>query len=134
MAARPSCRLGIPDSNIILMVSEQPACSPRNVYAAQLYMSPGGGNTSSTSPLNLLSSDAEVDYRGRDVSVDSVLRVLTGGPAERGRLLPAHSSPGLNLHTNVWHLFYIGALNGAYSLPIPQLPQLPHTRFLHSEF
>ncbi|KAL4859960.1 putative GPI-anchor transamidase [Chlorella vulgaris] len=71
-------RLGIPDSNIILMVSEQPACSPRNVYAAQLYMSPGGGNTSSTSPLNLLSSDAEVDYRGRDVSVDSVLRVLTG--------------------------------------------------------
>lgn len=75
------CRLGIPDSRIILMLAEQPACSPRNVHPGQLYLAPGAGAAaggSSGAMLNLLSGDAEVDYRGREVSVDSVLRVLTG--------------------------------------------------------
>ncbi|EFN57492.1 hypothetical protein CHLNCDRAFT_34727 [Chlorella variabilis] len=74
-------RLGIPDSRIILMLAEQPACSPRNVHPGQLYLAPGAGAAaggSSGAMLNLLSGDAEVDYRGREVSVDSVLRVLTG--------------------------------------------------------
>lgn len=86
-------RLGLPDSRILLMLADQPGCSPRNVHPGQLYLSPGGrpsgtatnaanascaGDDASSLPGNLLAGDVEVDYRGRETSVDALLRVLTG--------------------------------------------------------
>lgn len=75
------------------MLADQPGCSPRNVHPGQLYLSPGGrsagssgaaanatcaGDDASGLPGNLLAGDVEVDYRGRETSVDALLRVLTG--------------------------------------------------------
>lgn len=81
------CRLGIPDSRIILMLADQPSCSPRNVHPGRLYLAPGGpeaaGGGGSGVDANLQAADAEVDYVGREVGVEAVLRVLTGAP-ERG--------------------------------------------------
>ncbi|KAL4425650.1 hypothetical protein ABPG75_009666 [Micractinium tetrahymenae] len=79
-------RLGLPDSRILLMLADQPACSPRNPLPGQLFLAPGaahaGGGASSAQRQevagNLLPADAEVDYRGSEVSVESILRVLTG--------------------------------------------------------
>ena len=71
-------RLGIPDSRIILMLADPAACNPRNARPGEVATSvpkpgaaaaPGGG---------LYAPDLQVDYRGRDVSVDSILRLLTG--------------------------------------------------------
>ena len=97
------CRLGIPDSHILLMLADQPSCSPRNVHPGQLYLAPGGasgstgnngdggyepssggGSSSSGWGGNLQSGDAEVDYRGREVGVESLLRVLTGAQGQGG--------------------------------------------------
>lgn len=68
-------RLGIPDSNIILMLADDMACNPRNHFPAtvynkagrliDLYGGVGGGNV-------------EVDYRGYEVTVENFIRVLTG--------------------------------------------------------
>ena len=88
------------------MLADQPSCSPRNVHPGQLYLAPGGGSTrgsgsaggtgdggykpsgggggSSSSGWggNLQSGDVEVDYRGREVGVESLLRVLTGAQGQ----------------------------------------------------
>ncbi len=63
--------MGIPDSNIILMLPDDMACNPRNSFSAQIF------NDRSRS-INLYSSDVEVDYRGTEVSVETFIRVLTG--------------------------------------------------------
>lgn len=34
--------LGLPDRRILLMLADQPACSPRNVHPGQLFLAPGG--------------------------------------------------------------------------------------------
>ena len=34
-------RLGIPDSNIILMLADDAACNPRNAFPASVYANPG---------------------------------------------------------------------------------------------
>lgn len=65
------------------MLADQHACSPRNVRPGQLFLAPSGGSGSSSGSgvdANLQAPDVEVDYRGREVGVDSVLRVLTGVP------------------------------------------------------
>lgn len=69
-------RLGVPDSRIILMLPEDAACNSRNPRKGAVFGAPslrenlyGGG-------------DIEVDYRGSDVSVESLLRLLTGRHAE----------------------------------------------------
>lgn len=75
----PLRRQGLPDSRILLMLADQPACSPRNIHPGQLFLAPGGPATSgSRVDLNLQADDAEVDYRGREVTVDALLRLLTG--------------------------------------------------------
>jgi GPI-anchor transamidase subunit K len=70
-------RLGIPDSNIILMLADDMACNTRNAFPGKVYANAGR-------QLDLYGSQGEgveVDYRGYEVSVESFLRVLTG---ERG--------------------------------------------------
>ena len=77
-------RMGIPDSQIILMNSMDPSCDARNPYPGELFSS-----IRMDSSLNRLRKPdfnesrhldigVEVDYRGDEVSVDSFLRVLTG--------------------------------------------------------
>ena len=64
-------RLGIPDSNIILMLADDVACNPRNTFPATVYAETGRS-------LDLYGEGIEVDYRGYEVTVESFLRLLTG--------------------------------------------------------
>lgn len=63
-------RLGIPDENIILMLPDDLACDPRNIYRAQMF-------NSHDHKINLY-EDVEVDYRGYDVTIERFLQVLRG--------------------------------------------------------
>ncbi|KAI8977725.1 peptidase C13 family-domain-containing protein [Trametes punicea] len=64
-------RLGIPDSNIILMLADDAACNPRNKFPGCVY-------SSTAKTLDLYGDNIEVDYRGYEVTVENFLRVLTG--------------------------------------------------------
>ncbi|GAO46251.1 hypothetical protein SAICODRAFT_56678 [Saitoella complicata NRRL Y-17804] len=64
-------RLGIPDSQIILMLADDIACNPRNVLPASIF------NSASRS-LDLYGPSIEVDYRGYEVTVENFIRLLTG--------------------------------------------------------
>ncbi|KAI0079127.1 hypothetical protein K474DRAFT_1659409 [Panus rudis PR-1116 ss-1] len=64
-------RLGIPDSNIILMLADDAACNPRNKF-------PGCVFPSAQRDLDLYGDNIEVDYRGYEVTVENLIRVLTG--------------------------------------------------------
>lgn len=64
-------RLGIPDSNIILMLADDTACNPRNKFPGCVYANAGR-------TLDLYGDNIEVDYRGYEVTVENLLRVLTG--------------------------------------------------------
>lgn len=64
-------RLGIPDSHIILMLADDAACNPRNRSPGYVWMDP-------SRTLDLYGDTVEVDYRGYEVTVEGVLRVLTG--------------------------------------------------------
>ncbi|KAG8902000.1 glycosylphosphatidylinositol anchor biosynthesis [Tulasnella sp. 403] len=64
-------RLGIPDSNIILMLADDAACNSRNKFAGSVYANKGRG-------LDLYGDNIEVDYRGYEVTVENFIRVLTG--------------------------------------------------------
>jgi GPI-anchor transamidase subunit K len=66
-------RLGIPDSNIILMLADDVACNPRNHFAATVF-------NNENRLLDLYGSNVEVDYRGYEVTVENFIRVLTGTP------------------------------------------------------
>jgi phosphatidylinositol glycan class K len=64
-------RLGIPDSNIILMLSDDVACNPRNPFPATVF-------NDNARHLDLYGANVEVDYRGYDVTVEAFIRLLTG--------------------------------------------------------
>lgn len=64
-------RLGVPDSNIILMLADDMACNTRN-------KAPGSVYANSKHLLDLYGDNIEVDYRGYEVTVENVIRVLTG--------------------------------------------------------
>ncbi|TFK68327.1 hypothetical protein BDN72DRAFT_841901 [Pluteus cervinus] len=64
-------RLGIPDSNIILMLADDAACNTRNKYPGTVYAEPN-------QHLDLYGENIEVDYRGYEVTVENFIRVLTG--------------------------------------------------------
>ena len=85
-------RLGIPDSHIILMLADDAACNPRNPY-------PGSVWASYKHELDLYGDDVEVDYRGYEVTVTNLLRLLTGR-------VPAHMPRSKRLdsdeHSNIF--------------------------------
>ncbi|CAN0473341.1 unnamed protein product [Ascophyllum nodosum] len=93
-------RLGIPDSNIVLMLADDMPCNARNPFPAGVY-------NSKDHELNLYEGDVEVDYRGEEVSVESFLRLLTGrtlpGP-------PPSKMLATNEHSNV--LIYMNGHGG----------------------
>ncbi|CAO1615948.1 unnamed protein product [Sympodiomycopsis kandeliae] len=64
-------KLGIPDSQIILMLADDVACDPRNQYAGNVW-----GDESRE--LDLYGSEIQVDYKGREVTVENLIRLLTG--------------------------------------------------------
>ncbi|WRT68948.1 uncharacterized protein IL334_005930 [Kwoniella shivajii] len=64
-------RLGLPDSNIILMLADDVACNSRNSFPASVYANKG-------KEMDLYGQGIQVDYRGYEVTVESFLRLLTG--------------------------------------------------------
>ncbi|KAF7312229.1 GPI-anchor transamidase [Mycena indigotica] len=83
-------RLGIPDSNIILMLADDAACNSRNRFPGSVYANPGR-------LLDLYGENIEVDYRGYDVTVENFIRVITGRldssvPRNKRLLSDAHSN------------------------------------------
>ena len=64
---------GIPDSQIILMLAEDLACNARNVF-------PGTVVNNELRRDNLMGGDVEVDYRGSEVSVENLIKLLTSNP------------------------------------------------------
>lgn len=64
-------RLGIPDSQIIMMLADDMACNSRNPQAATIY-------NNAHHHINVYGDDIEVDYRGYEVTVENFIRLLTG--------------------------------------------------------
>ncbi|KAG0262272.1 glycosylphosphatidylinositol anchor biosynthesis [Actinomortierella ambigua] len=64
-------RLGIPDSNIIMMLADDVACNPRNIFPATVF-------NNKDRRLDLYGENVEVDYRGYEVTVENFIRMLTG--------------------------------------------------------
>lgn len=77
-------RLGIPDSQIILMLADDMACNARNPRPGQVY-------NNAKQHINVYGDDVEVDYRGYEVTVENFVRLLTGrtqnGTARSKKLL-----------------------------------------------
>lgn len=63
-------RLGIPDSQIILMLSDDVSCNPRNTFPGTVY-------NNADRALDLYGDNIEVDYRGYEVTVENFIRLLT---------------------------------------------------------
>ncbi|GME77254.1 unnamed protein product [Ambrosiozyma monospora] len=63
-------RLGIPDSQIILMLADDIACNARNAF-------PGFVFNNKDRQLELYGDNIEVDYRGYEVTVENFIRLLT---------------------------------------------------------
>ncbi|GAD98752.1 hypothetical protein PVAR5_7453 [Paecilomyces variotii No. 5] len=63
-------RLGIPDSQIILMLPDDMACNPRNAFPGTVY-------SNADRAVDLYGENIEVDYRGYEVTVESFIRLLT---------------------------------------------------------
>ncbi|CCE64355.1 hypothetical protein TPHA_0H01490 [Tetrapisispora phaffii CBS 4417] len=63
-------RLGIPDSQIILMLSDDVACNSRNLF-------PGSVFNNQDRKIDLYGESIEVDYKGYDVTVENFIRLLT---------------------------------------------------------
>ena len=66
-------RLGISDSNIILMLADDFACNPRNIYPSTIL-----SDVNDKNGFNAYDKEMEVDYRGDEVTVGIFLDVLTG--------------------------------------------------------
>nr|CAG4638499.1 EOG090X07K0 [Cyclestheria hislopi] len=64
-------RLGIPDSQIVLMIADDMACNSRNPHPAAVY-------NNANQQIDVYGDDVEVDYRGYEVTVENFIRLLTG--------------------------------------------------------
>lgn len=62
---------GIPEDHIILMLADDVACSPRNGYPGQVFLS-------QKHERNVYGEAIQVDYRGPEVTVANLLRLLEG--------------------------------------------------------
>ncbi|KAK4542004.1 glycosylphosphatidylinositol anchor biosynthesis [Oleoguttula mirabilis] len=79
-------RLGIPDSQIILMLPDDMACNPRNTFAGSVFNDKSRdldlydqqkSSSGSERPDVAGMGGIEVDYRGNEVTVESFIRLLT---------------------------------------------------------
>ncbi len=62
-------QLGIPDSNIILMLADDMPCNARNPFPGQVFHD-------QSHSLNIYGEEVEVDYRGGDVTVENFIKLL----------------------------------------------------------
>ncbi len=62
-------QMGIPDSNIILMLSDDIPCNARNPFPGQVFHDV-------SHDLNIYGEEVEVDYRGGEVTVENFIRLL----------------------------------------------------------
>ncbi|KAI9187781.1 glycosylphosphatidylinositol anchor biosynthesis [Blastocladiella emersonii ATCC 22665] len=69
-------RLGIPDENILLLLADDMPCNPRNAQPARVI-------NNADARLDLYGDAVEVDYRGYEVTAETLIRLLTDR-------LPAH--------------------------------------------
>ena len=67
-------RMGIPDSQIILMIADDMACNDRNIYKGKMKASHA---KEINSAIEIYDDDVEVDYRGEECSVENLLKLLT---------------------------------------------------------
>eukprot|EP01084_Bolivina_argentea_P156556 272860_1 len=67
-------QLGIPDSNIILMLADDMPCNARNPFPGQVFHD-------QSHSLNIYGEEVEVDYRGGDVTVENFIKLLSGRTA-----------------------------------------------------
>lgn len=84
-------RLGIPDSQIILMLPDDMACNPRNAFPGTVY-------NNADRALDLYGDNIEVDYRGYEVTVENFIRLLTDRLPEevpRGKRLGTDSGSNI---------------------------------------
>lgn len=63
-------RLGIPDSQILLLLPDDMACNPRNAFSGTVY-------SNADRHMDLYGENVEVDYRGYEVTVENFIRLLT---------------------------------------------------------
>lgn len=96
-------RLGIPDSQIILMLADDVACNPRNPFAGTVY-------SNADRKTDLYGERIEVDYKGEEVNVENFLRLLSGAfcPASPVTWLPLHlcmTRDRLNLARDAFSFF-----------------------------
>jgi len=66
--------MGIPDSQIILMLADDMACNDRNIYKGKMLASHA---KEANSGIEIYDDDVEVDYRGEECSVENLLKLLT---------------------------------------------------------
>lgn len=62
---------GMPDSHIILMLAEDIACNARNMFKGSVF-------DDASRTIDLFDEHVQVDYRGEEVTVENVLRVISG--------------------------------------------------------
>lgn len=63
-------KLGIADDHIIMMLADDMACNARNQFPATVF-------NHYNHKLNVYDEQVEVDYRGSEVTVDNLIRLLT---------------------------------------------------------
>eukprot|EP00892_Ulva_mutabilis_P004833 jgi/Ulvmu1/2721/UM014_0178.1 len=82
-------RLGIPDDRIIAMNADDFACNPRNPFAGTVF-------NDKARLHNLYTNTTEIDFRNYEVTLDTIIRVLTDrhapGTARSRRLLSDETS------------------------------------------
>ncbi|EPX73655.1 pig-K [Schizosaccharomyces octosporus yFS286] len=84
-------RLGIPDSQIILMIADDYACNSRNLF-------PGTVFDNADRDMDLYGEDIEIDYKGYEVTVEAFVRLLTERVSEN---TPASKRLLTNEHSNI---------------------------------
>jgi phosphatidylinositol glycan class K len=92
--------LGLPDSNIVLMLADDMACNARNSFPARIF-------NNQNKQLNIYGEDVEVDYRGYEVTVENFIRVLVGRHAEE---VPRNKRLMSDEHSNI--LIYMAGHGG----------------------
>ncbi|KAH9838935.1 GPI-anchor transamidase [Teratosphaeria destructans] len=74
-------RLGIPDSQIILMLPDDMACNPRNTFSGAVFNDKSREldlyDQIRTEETEGMPGGIEVDYRGNEVTVENFIRLLT---------------------------------------------------------
>eukprot|EP00033_Pygsuia_biforma_P002035 GCRY01002263.1.p1 GENE.GCRY01002263.1~~GCRY01002263.1.p1 ORF type:complete len:324 (+),score=65.19 GCRY01002263.1:203-1174(+) len=93
-------QLGIPDSHILLFLAENVAHEPRNPFPDTVF-------SDKNREKNLAGKDVEIDFEGKDVTVDTFLRVLLDRQVED---VPFHQRLRTDNSSNI--LFYLTGHGG----------------------